>query len=158
MDPPSDPPLVGDFFDRLHMLLANPEDRVVATEKREPAVFALHLYVGERLADDLLLVAINHSVRRHGHSRSVRSYESPRPCILARRHRKCQPCAQAAAAVPCLGSSAARTRSATSVTSCTSSCSRTVSGTSSRSASLRFGRKTVRSPARCAARSFCFTP
>ena len=56
------------------------------------------------------------------------------------------------------GSMAAATSSATSVVSTTSMASSTSAGTSSRSGSLRFGRKTVVSPARWAASSFCLTP
>src|SRR5262245_12888121 len=50
---------------RLHMLVAYPQDRIVAAEEDGPAVLALHLDVLQGLPDDLCVVAVDHSVSRH---------------------------------------------------------------------------------------------
>src|SRR4051812_19926042 len=62
--PPSRLRLVEGFYG-LNVLLASPQDHVLAVEDHQPAVLAFELHVVEGLADDLLVIAVDDSVVRH---------------------------------------------------------------------------------------------
>src|SRR5439155_14477030 len=57
-----------DLFDRSDVLFAHAKDRILPSENGEPAVLALHRDTHQRLAPDVVVLAVHERVIRHLHS------------------------------------------------------------------------------------------